>query len=98
MALLVYKFLHSGHPKYFELFLKPKESVYRTRRSQSDGVLLKVPHIASIYKSQKDFGLSFANDAPRIWNDRNDDLHSTNSVTAFRKKLRTYLFTKVYPP
>ena len=66
MALLVYKFLHSGHPKYFECFLKPRHSVYRTRRSQSDGMLLEVPHFASIYKSKKHFGLSFAYDAPRI--------------------------------
>ena len=57
-ALLVYKFLHSGHPKYFEPFLKPRHSVYRTRRSQYDGVLLEVPHCASIYKSKKHFGLS----------------------------------------
>ena len=40
MALLVFKFLHSGYPKYFEPFLKPRHSVYRTRRSQYDGVLL----------------------------------------------------------
>ena len=30
-ALLVYKFLHSGHPKYFEPFLKPRHSVCRTQ-------------------------------------------------------------------
>ena len=68
MALLMYKFLHSGNPKYFEPSLKTRHSVYRTYRSQSDGVLLKVPHFASIYKSKKYFGLSFACDAPRIWN------------------------------
>ena len=54
-ALLVYKFLHSGHPKYFEPFIKPRHSVYRTCRSQSEGVLLEVPHFASIYKSKKHF-------------------------------------------
>ena len=97
-ALLVYKFLHSGHPKYFEPFLKPKHSVYRTRRSQSDGVLLEVPHCASIYKSKKHFGLSFAYDAPRIWNDLPDDVRSAKSLSSFRKKLKTYLFEKAYPP
>ena len=45
-ALLVYKFLHSGHPKYFKPFLKSRHSVYTTRRSQSEGVLLEVPHFA----------------------------------------------------
>ena len=96
-ALLVYKFLHSGHPKYFEPFLKLRDSVYRTRRSQSEGVLLEVEHFASIYKSKKHFGLSFAYDAPMIWNDLPDDVRSAKSLSAFRKKLKTYLPTLVFP-
>ena len=79
IALLVYKFLHSGHPKYFEPFLKPRHSVYRTRRSQSEGVLLEVPHFASIYKSEKRFGLSFSYDAPMIWSGLPDDVRSAKS-------------------
>ena len=98
VALLVYKFLHSGHPKYFKPFLKPRHSMYRTRRSQSQGVLLEVPHFASIYKSKKHFGLSFAYDAPMIWNDLPDDVRSAKSLSSFRKKLKTYLFEKAYPP
>ena len=97
-ALLVYKFLHSGNPKYFEPFLKPRSSVYRTRSSQSDGVLLEVPHCASIYKSKKHFGHSFAYDATRIWNDLPGDVRSAKSLSSFRKKLKTYLFEKAYPP
>ena len=31
-ALLVYKFLYSGYPKYFVPFLKPRHSVYNTRK------------------------------------------------------------------
>ena len=66
-ALLVYKFLHSGYPKYFVPFLKPRHSVYNTRKSQADGVFLGVPHFApSVYKSSKHFGLSFAYDVPKI--------------------------------
>ena len=98
VALLVYKFLHSGHPKYFEPFFKPRHSMYRTRRSQSQGVLLEVPHFASIYKSKKHFGLSFAYDAPIIWNDLPNDVRSAKFLTSFRKKLKTYLFEKAYPP
>ena len=62
-ALLVYKFLNFGHPKYFAPFFKPRQSVYNTHKSQADGVFLEVPHFAtSIYKSSKHFGLSFAHD------------------------------------
>ena len=67
IALLVYKFLHSGYPKYFVPFLKPRQSVYNTRKSQADGVFLEVPHFAPlVYRSSKNFGLSFAYDAPKI--------------------------------
>ena len=71
-AMLVYKFQHSGNPKYFEPFLIPRHSAYNTRRSQSDGIFLEVPHFGSIFKSRKHFGLSFAYDAPMIWNDLPD--------------------------
>ena len=55
------------------LSLKPRHSVYKTHRSQSDGMLLDVEHT---FKSKKHFGLSFAYDGPRIWNDLPDDVHS----------------------
>ena len=50
-AMLVYKFLHSGNPKYFEPFLIPRHSAYNTRRTQSDGIFLEVPQFASVFKS-----------------------------------------------
>ena len=97
-AMLVYKFLHSGNPKYFEPFLIPRHSAYNTRRSQSDGIFLEVPHFGSIFKSRKHFGLSFAYDAPMIWNDLPDEVRSANSLASFRSKLKSYLFGKAYPP
>ena len=42
-ALLVYKFLHCGYPKYFAPFLKPRQSVYNTHKSQADGMFLALP-------------------------------------------------------
>ena len=42
-AVLVYKFLHSGNPKYFEPFLIPRHSAYNTRQSQSDVMFLEDP-------------------------------------------------------
>ena len=81
-TLLVCKFLHSGYLKYFAAFLKPRQSVYKTRKSQADGVFLEVPHFAtSIYKSSNHLGLSFAYDAPKIWNDLPDDVRSTTFST-----------------
>ena len=45
-ALLVYKFLHSGYPKYFVPFLKPRHSVYNTNKCQSGCVFLSFPYDA----------------------------------------------------
>ena len=96
--MLVYKFLHSGNPKNFDPFLIPRHSAYNTRRSQSDGIFLEVPHFASVFKSRKHFGLSFAYGAPMIWNDLPDVVRSANSLASFRSKLKSYLFGKAYPP
>ena len=94
-ALLVYKFLHCGYPKYFAPFLKPRQSVNNTRKSQADGVFLEVPHFAtSIHKSSKHFGLSFTYDAPKIWNDLPDDVRSATSLHSFRRKLKIYIFAQ----
>ena len=79
-ALLVYKYLHSGYPKYFEPFLKARHSVHRTRRGQSDGMLVEIPHFASDISLKKHFGLSFASDAPRIWYDLPDDVYSAKPL------------------
>ena len=81
-AVLVYKFLHWGNPKYFESFLIPRHSAYNTRRSQSD--------FASVFKSQKNFGLSFAYDAPMIWNDFPDVVRSATSFASSRSRLKSY--------
>ena len=98
-ALLVYKFLNCGQPRYFAPFLKPRQSVYNTRKSQADGVFLEIPHFAtSLYKSSKHFGLSFAYDAPKIWNDLPDDVRSATSLHSLRRKLKAYLFAQAYPP
>ena len=93
-ALLVYKYLHTNCPKYFSPFLKVRQCAYNTRLSQSDGIILHVPQYQpSIYTSTKQFSLSFAYDAPKIWNVR-----SATSIASFRKKLKAYLFCQAYPP
>ena len=98
-ALLVYKYLHTNCPKYFSPFLKVKQCAYNTQLSQSDGIILHVPQYqSSIYISTKQFSLSFAYDAPKIWNKLPDDVRSATSIASFRKKLKAYLFCQAYPP
>ena len=98
-ATLVYKFLHSGSPSYFEPFLSFSSCPYSTRHSHPDRQYLTVPPFhSSVFKPAKHFGHSFAFDAPKIWNDLPQDVRGATSVASFRKKLKTYLFAKAYPP
>ena len=98
-CLVGIKYLHTNCPKYFNPFLKVRQCAYKTWLSQSDGIILHVPQYQpSIYKSTKQFGLSFAYDAPKIWNELPDDVRSATSIASFRKKLKAYLFCQAYPP
>ena len=95
----VYKFLHSGSPSYFEPFLSLSSCPYSTRHSHPDRQYLTVPPFhSSVFKSAKHIGHSLAFDAPKIWNELPQDVRSATSVASFRKKLKTYLFAKAYPP
>ena len=98
-ATLVYKYLHSGSPSYFQPFLSLSSCSYSTRRGHPDHQYLTVPPFRpSVFKSVKHFDHSFAFDAPKIWNELPHDVRSATSVASSRKKLKTYLFAKAYPP
>ena len=74
-ATLVYKFLHTGFPRYFAPYLSPYTSSYSTRGSQSGGNFLVIPKFYhSVHKSIKQFGYSIAFDAPNVWNALPDEI------------------------
>ena len=85
----MHKFLHTGYPKYFSPFLKPKRSVFKMHKSQDDGVFFEVPHFANLV-STKHFDIRFA---IKIWNDLPDDVclstHSerTSKPISFQKHI-----------
>ena len=96
---LVYKFIHTGFPKYFAPHLSTYRTTYNTRRSQSATNFLNVPKFQpTMHKSTKQFGFSLAFDAPTVWNSLPEDIRASPTVTSFRKKLKTDLYAKAYPP
>ena len=98
-ATLVYKFLHTGFPKYFAPYISSYSSSYRTRLSRSGGNLLVIPKFQpSHHKSVKQFGHSLAFDAPAVWNALPEEIPASPSLASFRKRLKTHLYTKAYPP
>ena len=89
-ATRVYKFLHTGFPRYFAPYLSSCSSSYSTRRSQSGGNFLVIPKFyLSVHKSVKQFGNNFASDAPTVWNALPDEIRASPSLASFRKQLKS---------
>ena len=62
------------------------------------GNFLVIPKFyLSIYKSVKQFGYSFALDAPTVWNALPDEIRGSPTLASFKRQLKTYLTTKAYP-
>ena len=98
-ATLVHKFLHTCFPRYFDPYLSSYSSSYSTRHSPSGDNFLVIPKFyPSVHKSVKQFGNSFAFDAPTVWNALPDEICASPSLASYRKLLKTYLYTKAYPP
>ena len=89
-ATLVYKFLHTGFPRYFAPYFSAYSSSYSTRRSQSGGNFLAIPKFyPSVHTSVKQSGNSFAFDAPIVWNALPDEIRAPPSLASFRQQLKT---------
>ena len=96
-ATLVYKFLHTGFPRYFAQYLPT--AVLIVPDAVSGGNFLVIPKFyPSVHKSVKQFGNSFAFDAPSVWNALPDDIRASPSLAFSRKQLKAYLYNKAYPP
>ena len=97
--VLVYKYLTTGQPKYFALYLPLYKSAMNTRRSNPKNLFLQVPsYCASIHKSKVHFNNSSSYDAPKLWNDLPHDIRSAPKLSSFKSRLKTYLFQKSFPP
>ena len=99
LAILVYKFFYTAFPKYFAPYVSTYGTTYNTRRSQSVANFLNVSKFHPIiHKCTKQFGFSFAFDAPTVWDLLPEDIRASPNIASFRKKLKRYLYAKTYPP
>ena len=88
-ATLVYKFLHSGSPSYFQPFLSLSSCSYSTRHSHPDHQYLTVPPFrSSVFKSVQQFDHSFAFDAPKIWNELPYDVPVQHQLPPSERSLK----------
>ena len=97
--LLTYKFLTTGKPKYFAPYLSLYTSAVKTRRSNPEKMFLNVPfYSSSVHKSKVHFNKSFSYDAPKLWNDLPLEIRTAPKLSCFKRRLKTYLFQKSFPP
>ncbi|KAI5087989.1 hypothetical protein C0J45_22478, partial [Silurus meridionalis] len=90
LLLLTYKTLNGLAPNYLSRRL-PRYNPSRSLRSQNSGLLV-IPRIAKSTKG----GRAFSHLAPKLWNSLPDSVRGSDTLSQFRCRLKTYLFSKAY--
>ena len=86
----MFKAIHGLGPEYINCVVD-RYMPARVLRSSCNGILLKVT------LPRKTIGQSsFTVTGPQMWNDLHIDVRSAQSLTAFRKRLKTCLFPRHY--
>lgn len=85
--LLIYKCLQTGEPAYLCELLVPY-TPSRSLRSSNQGLLKPVRHRLQTYGNR-----AFEVNAPVLWNNLPLDIRCTETLLAYKSKLKTYLFT-----
>ena len=91
--------LHTGFPSILLPISLPTAVLTVPGAVRVVVISLVVPRFQpSVHKSVKQFGKSFDFYAPTLWNALPDKICASLSVASFRKLVKTYLYTKAYPP
>ena len=90
LLLLTYKCLHDQAPAYLSSLLTYHNTGIRTRRQGTQ------PLIEPRYKQENYGKRAFSVAAPRLWNSLPPSIRSTDTLPAFKSKLKTYLFLNAY--
>ncbi|KAI5616976.1 hypothetical protein C0J50_23465, partial [Silurus asotus] len=90
LLLLTYKALNGLAPIYLSSLLT-RYNPPRSLRSQNSGLLV-VPRIAKSTKG----GRAFSHLAPKLWNSLPDSVRGSDTLTQFKCRLKTYIFSKAY--
>uniref|UniRef100_A0A3B4C3D6 Reverse transcriptase domain-containing protein n=1 Tax=Pygocentrus nattereri TaxID=42514 RepID=A0A3B4C3D6_PYGNA len=90
ILLLTYKALHGLAPEYLQDLISHYEPS-RPLRSQSAGLLI-VPRIQKVSSG----GRAFSYKAPKLWNDLPETVRDSDTVSIFKTRLKTHLFSLAF--
>jgi hypothetical protein len=93
VAVLTFKVLHGSAPEYLGPVVRFADLPGRQALRSADTNRLVVPPFKLSTIGRRAFPVA----GPQIWNDLPDDITSLHSLPAFRRKLKTYLFTRSFP-
>ena len=93
VAVLTFKVLHGSAPEYLGPVVRFTDLPGRQALRSADTNRLVVPPFKLSTIGRRAFPVA----GPQIWNDLPDDITSLHSLPAFRRKLKTYLFTRSFP-
>ncbi len=90
ILLLTYKALNGLAPAYLTSLLS-RYNPSRSLRSQNSGLLI-VPRIAKSTKG----GRAFSYLAPKLWNSLADNVQGSDTLSLFKSRLKTHLFSQAF--
>ena len=90
IMLITYKVLHDRTPIYIHELLQ-LHTPSRNLRSSNKNLLVKPYFNLNSYGKR-----AFSVAAPELWNNLPEDIKSANSIDDFKRKLKTFLFTRAY--
>ena len=93
ILLITFKALEGLAPSYIDSLISIKSTPQYDLRSSNDSLLLSYPK--PLFKATLG-DPSFTYAAPKLWNDLPLAIRSVNTVTDFKSKLKTYLFSKTF--
>jgi len=94
LAVIVYRALHNTALQYLPNMLRRVADIpSRSRLRSSTSIHLVVRPSRLVTVGER----SFASAGPRLWNSLPGDITTAQSLPAFRRKLKTYLFRQSYP-
>ncbi len=91
ILLLIYKALNGLAPAYLTSLLS-RYNPTRSLRSQDSGLLV-VPRIAK----STNRGRTFSYLAPKLWNSLPDNVRGSDTLSLFKSRLKTHLFSQACP-
>ena len=92
IALMVYKCINNMAPIYLKELIHLRNPKPNFVRLDNDFFFLESPPKPSLVSTER----AFSHTGPKVWNDLPYCIRSSENITVFKTKLKTYYYNEVY--